>query len=124
MSQKPLIKHIQDVISKEVDRAHGASMQVLLGPDDRMPNFYARQFTIAPGGYIPTHRHDTIEHQQVVVEGEMVLSLDGKEETVRAGDCIYIPPRVAHSYRVVVGGLVRFLCFVPATAGYQTEWLD
>jgi quercetin dioxygenase-like cupin family protein len=124
MKQDPIIRRIEQVQAREVERSPGATIQVLLGPDDQMPGFYTRRFSIDPGGSIPAHRHDAIEHQQVVLEGQMVLTLDGREQTVGAGQCVYIPAGVAHAYRNRGSVPVRFLCMVPATADYQTEWLE
>jgi quercetin dioxygenase-like cupin family protein len=122
--EEPIVRPIDQVARAEVDRARGATIQVLLGPDDRMPNYYTRLFTLDPGGRIPEHRHDTIEHQQVVLEGEMAISLDGKLGLTRAGDCIYIPAGCAHWYENRGDVPVRFICIVPATADYGTEWLE
>jgi quercetin dioxygenase-like cupin family protein len=123
MKQQPIIRTMDQVAPSEVARARGATIQVLLGPGDELPRFYTRRFTIQPGGRIPLHRHDTIEHEQVVLEGEMRLVLDADERVVRAGDCIYIPAGVAHSYETVGSRPVRFLCMVPALE-YQTEFLE
>ena len=124
MAQKSIIRTIDSVISKEVERAHGATIQVLLGPDESMPHFYTRLFTLQPGGRIPKHRHDTIEHEQVLLSGEMVLTMDGKEHEVREGMAIYIPIGCAHAYENRSKAPVRFICIVPAIKDYRTEWLD
>jgi quercetin dioxygenase-like cupin family protein len=107
-----------------VKRARGARMAVLLGPEQGTPNFITRRFLLSPGAYIPRHRHPTIEHEQVMVRGEMVIDLDGELRTVRAGDAIYIPAGCAHSYANRGDAEVEFLCVVPITAGYATEWLE
>jgi quercetin dioxygenase-like cupin family protein len=112
------------VAAREVERARGARIRVLLGADDGVPRFYTRCFTIDPGGRIPLHRHDRIEHEQVVLEGEMTLTLDSEQRTTRPGDCIYIPAGVAHAYQNQGEIPVRFLCMVPATSDYATEWLE
>jgi quercetin dioxygenase-like cupin family protein len=121
---RPIIRPIDEVAAAEVQRSRGATIQVLLGPDDGMPNFHTRRFTLQGGGRIPEHRHDTIEHQQVVLEGELTISLDGEQRIVRAGDCIYIPAGCAHWYENRGQDPVRFLCIIPAAAGYGTEWLE
>ena len=121
---RPVIRTMSEVAAAPVERARGASIQVLLGPDEGAPGFVTRCFTLAPQGRIPCHRHDTIEHEQVVLEGEMVLGLDGDERTVRAGDCVLIPPGVAHWYENRGAVPVRFLCVVPRTSDYRTEWLE
>lgn len=120
----PLIRTISEVASAEVERARGASIQVLLGPEEGMPRFYTRLFTLQPGGAIPLHSHPAVEHQQVVLEGEMVLTLDGEEQRVGAGQCLYIPAKAAHAYRNEGQQPVRFLCVVPADEDYATAWLE
>lgn len=112
------------VAAEPVRRTRGARMAVLIGPAQRAPHFYTRRFTLAPGGEIPTHRHEAVEHQQVVLRGEMVLILDGEEQVVRAGDAVFIPAGTAHAYaNRSAHEEVEFLCIVPATAEYHTEWL-
>ena len=122
--QQPVVRSMTEAQEVAVDRARGATIQVLLGPDDGVPRFVTRRFTLAPGGRIPCHRHADIEHEQVVLEGEMVLSLDGEEHTVRQGDCIFIPAGVAHWYENRTPAPVRFLCMVPRTDTYETDWLE
>ncbi len=112
------------VAGEPVPRSRGARMAVLIGPQHGAGRFFTRRFTLAPGGAIPEHRHDTVEHQQVVVRGEMVLTLDGVERVVRAGDAVFIPAGTAHAYaNPSAQQEVEFLCIVPATADYQTQWL-
>ena len=123
-SSKAILRPMEAVIAREVERATGARIQVLLGADDGVPGFYTRRFTIDPGGRIPLHRHDRIEHEQVVLEGEMILTLDAEQKTARAGDCVYIPAGMAHAYENKGESPVRFLCVVPATRDYATEWLE
>ena len=121
---EPVVRSMDDPRPSTVEGARGTSIQVLLGPEDGTPNFVTRRFTIDPGGRIPCHRHPTIEHEQVVLEGEMVLALDDREHVVRAGDCVFIPAGVAHWYENRGAVPVRFLCMVPRTADYATEWLE
>jgi len=104
--------------------ARGATMAVLVGPQMASPRFMTRRFVLDAGGRIPEHRHDSIEHHQVVVRGEMVLALDGVERTVRAGDAVLIPAACAHWYENRSSGPCEFICVVPATRDYQTEWLE
>jgi len=125
MSNKPpVVRAMSGVTETAVERARGATIQVLIGPDDGAPRFFTRRFTIQPGGRIPKHRHEDIEHEQVVLEGEMVIGLDDDERTVRAGDTIFIPAGVSHWYENRSGDVMRFLCVVPRSDNYQTEWLE
>jgi STE24 endopeptidase len=124
MADKPIVKRIESVEAQEVARSRGASIRVLLGPGDGMPNFHTRLFTLLPGGRIPAHVHAEIEHEQVVLEGEMALTFDGERRVVRAGDAVYIPAGVAHSYENTGTAAVRFLCMIPATETYSTEFIE
>lgn len=107
-----------------VNRARGARMAVLVGPQLADPRFITRRFTLDPGGRIPEHLHDAIEHEQVVVSGEMAIGLGGVTHVVRAGDAVLIPAGCPHWYENRGSVPVEFLCVVPATADYRTEWLE
>ena len=120
----PVVRSMDSVESQTVDRSRGAAIQVLIGPTDGAPNFITRRFTLAPGGRIPSHRHDSIEHEQVMLSGSMVLGLDQREVEVSGGDVVFIPPRVAHWYENRSAEPAVFLCMVPMTTDYQTEWLE
>jgi quercetin dioxygenase-like cupin family protein len=99
-------------------------MKVLLGLESGVPNFITRHFSVEAGGRIPCHRHDSIEHEQVVLEGSMVIGLDGREVEVVPGDSVFIPAGVDHWYENRGADTVRFVCVVPRTDDYQTEWLE
>ena len=120
----PVVRGTATVTPQPVERTRGAAIQILIGPADGAPNFITRRFTIAPGGRIPRHRHDAIEHVQVVLSGSMVIALDQREIEVNDGDCIFIPAGVSHWYENRSDEPVAFLCMVPRTAEYQTEWLE
>jgi quercetin dioxygenase-like cupin family protein len=107
-----------------VKRARGARMAVLIGPEQGAPNFITRRFILAAGARIPTHRHLTIEHEQVMIRGEMVLGMGEEVRTVRAGDAIYLPAGCAHWYENRTAVEAEFLCVVPNTKEYATEWLE
>ncbi len=112
------------VAAPPVKRARGARMGVLIGPEQGAPNFVTRRFVLAPGARIPAHRHPTIEHEQVMVRGEMVLGMGGEVRTVRAGDAMFLPAGCAHWYENRTAAEVEFLCIIPNTPGYGTEWLE
>lgn len=120
----PVIRALDSVEEVTVPRCRGARLRVLLGPEIGVPNFITRQFTLEPGGRIPRHRHDDIEHEQFVLDGSMVIGLDAREVEVRPGDSVFIPAGVSHWYENRENAPVRFLCVVPNTDDYQTEWLE
>ena len=120
----PVVRALDSVDSVPVPRCRGASLRVLLGPESGVPNFITRQFTLEPGGRIPCHRHDHIEHEQVILEGRMVMGLNAREVEVGPGDSVFIPAGADHWYENRGTTAVRFLCVVPQTDDYQTEWLE
>jgi quercetin dioxygenase-like cupin family protein len=120
----PVVRSSAAVKAGTVERSRGAEIQILVGPADGAPNFITRRFTLAPGGRIPTHRHDTIEHEQFMLSGSMVLGLGQREVEVSPGDAVFIPPGVAHWYENRSDAPAVFLCIVPHTTEYQTEWLE
>ena len=120
----PVVRNIAAVESHVVERTRGAVIQILIGPGDGAPNFITRRFTLAPGGRIPSHRHDSIEHEQFILAGTMVVGLDNREVDVTEGDSVFIPAGVAHWYENRTDEPVAFLCMVPQSNDYQTEWLE
>lgn len=121
---KPHILRREQALLQAVPQGHGAAMAVLLGPEAGVPHFITRRFVLQPGGRIPAHRHSQVEHEQVVIRGEMVIGLDGKEHLVRAGGAIFIPAGCAHWYENRGTEPVEFICVVPKTEDYATEWLE
>jgi quercetin dioxygenase-like cupin family protein len=121
---KGVIRPANEIAMPRVQRARGARMGVLIGPDQGAPNFVTRRFLLAPRARIPAHRHPTIEHEQIMVRGEMVLGIGGEEHIVRAGDAMYLPISCAHWYENRTDSEVEFLCIIPRTTGYATEWLE
>ena len=120
---KAVVRKTEEVPASPVGKGNGATIRVLLGSEQGMPHFELRVFAIEPSGRIPSHRHDVLEHGQLVLEGKMILTLDGEERTVSAGDAVFIPAGVSHSYENRGKTPVRFLCAIPR-AEYKTEWLE
>lgn len=121
---KPTVIAPQAAPAPPVKRARGARMAVLIGPEQGAPNFITRRFLLAPGGRIPAHRHPIIEHEQVMVRGEMVLGVNDEVRVVCAGDAMYLPAGCAHWYENRTTEEVEFLCVIPNTKDYITEWLE
>ncbi len=119
-----MVRSADQVAKKPVQKGTNSFVQVLIGPDEGAPNFILRKFTILPGGRIPAHRHPTIEHEQFVLKGSMRLGLGEREVEVGAGEAVLIPAGVAHWYYNEGDEPVEFICVIPKTKEYETEWLE
>ena len=48
------------------------------------------------GGGIPEHEHETVE-SYTILKGTGVMEVDGEEQAVKEGDCIFIPSNLKHA---------------------------
>ncbi len=55
------------------------------------------EWTVQPGGSVPTHLHKESDEPFEVLEGELTLIVAGKTVVIRAGETITIPHMVPHS---------------------------
>ncbi|MFQ5525461.1 MAG: cupin domain-containing protein [Thermoanaerobaculia bacterium] len=108
---KPIIKHAGEVEERSIAAGTAAKTRVLLGPDDGMPNFAMRKFSMGEGGGMPLHTN-TVEHEQYVLTGRARIRIDDADHEVGPEDVLYIPAGVPHSYTVLEGPF-EFLCMVP-----------
>jgi quercetin dioxygenase-like cupin family protein len=123
-NSKAIVRPLDTVETTPIDGTRGARMAVLIGPEQGAPHFVMRRFIVEPGGLIPEHDHEDIEHEQVVVRGELVLTLDGETRSVRAGDTVYMPPGSSHRYENRSDAEAEFICVIPLTDGHDTRWLE
>ena len=94
----------------EVAAGQGTSMQVLISAEEA-PNFAFRKFVMEPHGGMPKHTN-LIEHEQYVLKGSGIIEIAGEAFEVSAGDSVYIPGNVPHSYKAGKDGF-EFICVVP-----------
>lgn len=67
------------------------SRQVVVGT-----NIMVARVLLKKGSVVPLHQH---YHEQVayIESGALQFTLEGKQVTIRAGECLCIPPNVPHS---------------------------
>jgi len=66
------------------------------------------------GGGMPLHTN-SVEHEQYVLSGRGRVNIGDQVREVEAGDVLYIPAGIPHSYEVLEGPF-EFLCIVPNRA--------
>ncbi len=83
---------------KSHDRGGGARTTPLVSPAIGAQGFINGITEFAPGAAIPFHSHNC-EESVVLLEGEAVLDIDGRELPVRPFETTWIPPNVSHRFR-------------------------
>lgn len=96
--------------SLEVSAGQGTTMQVLISAEEA-PNFAFRKFVMEPNGGMPKHTN-LVEHEQYVLQGSGTIMIGDEMFQVSAGDAVYIPANVSHSYKAGKDGM-EFICVVP-----------
>lgn len=98
--------------TEHVTAGSGTKRQVLIGPEVG-PNFAMRRFIMEPGGGMPLHTN-RVEHEQYVLRGSAEVRIGDDVHHVKAGDVVYIPGGVPHSYAADQGEEpFEFICVVP-----------
>jgi quercetin dioxygenase-like cupin family protein len=105
------VKHAVDVEAKEVANAKDTKIQVLISSQEG-PNFALRKFSMQKGGGMPRHTN-TVEHEQYVLRGEAAITIGDETHHVNAGDVVFIPEGVVHSYQNTGNEPFEFLCIIP-----------
>ena len=108
---RPIVKRAAEVEERSIAAGTAAATRVLLGPDDGMPHFAMRRFTMDAGGGMPLHTN-TVEHEQYVLKGRARIRIGDTTHEVGPEAVVFIPAGVPHSYEVLEGPF-EFLCMVP-----------
>jgi len=121
-SEKTAVVKIADEVErKNVAAGTATEVQVLVGPGDGAPNFALRRFIMGAGGGMPRHTN-LVEHEQYVLCGRARITVGDQVHEVAAGNTLYIPAGMPHSYAVLEAPF-EFLCVVP-NAPDRIEILD
>ncbi len=104
--------HIMDPVSIESDEAKGVSMKLLVGREDKAPNFAMRHFSVSLDGHTPKHKHPW-EHEVFVLSGIGEVECDGEVEPIAGGNGLLIPSNQLHQFRNIGNSPLELLCIVP-----------
>jgi len=105
------VKHSRDVEAKNVAAGKGTTIQVLISSQEG-PNFALRKFSMQKGGGMPRHTN-TLEHEQYVLHGAATITIGEETHHVKAGDVVFIPEGIVHSYENTGDEPFEFLCIIP-----------
>ena len=109
-----MIGNIDELREKliETKEAKGASIKVLVGPEEGWKNHVMRELSVKAGGFTPKHAHPW-PHINYILAGEGSLMIDGVETLVKAGSFAYVPANKLHQFKNQGDELFRFICIVP-----------
>jgi len=97
----------------DMEGAKGVHKQIPISKENGTPTFSFRVFTIDPEGHTPLHNHP-FEHLNYVIEGNGVVTAEGKEHKLKKGDFVMILPDEVHQYRnTSTSGPLVIICAVP-----------
>jgi quercetin dioxygenase-like cupin family protein len=83
--------------------------------EDTGGTFFLFEDVMSQGKTTPLHRHPEADELTFVLEGEIMVNVDGKESRLTAGAMSYVPRGVAHAF-LVVSETARLLTLqTPAT---------
>ncbi|MGB9720478.1 MAG: cupin domain-containing protein [bacterium] len=89
------------------------TLQWLITKNDGAPHYAMRVFTINPGGEIPVHSHNNMEHEIFILEGEAILNNGVSEILVKKGDALLVQPDDKHGFINNASTPFRFICVIP-----------
>jgi quercetin dioxygenase-like cupin family protein len=119
-----VVKARGEVPAQPVDKAVKTEIEWLIDRRDGAANFEMRKFSIKPGGRIPKHYHQDIEHEQYVLSGHYTVGIGDKTYDVKAGDSLYIPSGSVHWYDNAGNEDAEFLCIIPRKENYGAVYLE
>jgi len=106
-----VVKHVEEISFSPVTAGSGTTMQVLISSEEAQ-NIALRRFIMEPGGRMPLHTND-VEHVQYVLGGRAQVTVGSEVLEVAAGNAVFIPAGVPHSYKSLGNKPFEFLCAVP-----------
>ncbi len=97
--------------------------RLLVGDAEAEGRFALLELEGRPGVRVPAHIHRDADELFYLLEGRLVVLVDGDEFEAGPGDLVLVPRGVAHGHRNLGGGRVRWLTlFAPGGAeGYFRE---
>jgi len=110
-----LIKDVNKVI-KEVptlEGTKGCTLQWLITKDDGAKHYAMRLFTLAPGGIIPLHSHNDMEHEMFILEGGGILKTEEKEIKIKTNDVLFVQIGDKHGFINNSVKPLKFICVIP-----------
>lgn len=95
----------------------GMTARFALTKDEGCPRYAMRLMEFEPGGHTSMHAHPE-EHEFYFLESEpAIVSCDGNETRLNAGDFVYVAPDEPHQIKNLGTTTMRMICTIPILPG-------
>src|SRR6266851_3061056 len=88
----------------------GGGLHIWKATSDDTGAFLLFEDRMDHGKVTPLHLHPDSDETMIVLEGEILMHLDGEQHTVRAGGIASAPRGIPHAFKVTGAGGARLLC--------------
>ena len=72
---------------------------------------FLNEVYVAPGERVERHQHEDMEEVFYFLEGEGSMQQLEESQSVKPGDCVVVPMRIAHVVENTGSVEMRFVCF-------------
>ena len=110
-----MIKHSGEVLEERssLKGTKGCTLRWLIAEKDGAEHYAMRLFELQPGGLIPVHNHEDIEHEIFIVEGTAILDDSKDKIIVEKSDVLFVQPGDKHSFINNSAKPFKFICVIP-----------
>ena len=95
------------------DRYPGVKRTVLTGSETGASMLSVGDIVMEPDSSIPYHVHPNTEESMYLVEGDLIMKLDGCEFNITSGDCVLATKGTGHGIDNVSGKSARIITVFP-----------
>jgi uncharacterized cupin superfamily protein len=90
---------------------HGGRYRIIATGDSTRGTYFGLEIVEGPGGGTPLHCHSREDEFFYVLEGQLSVFADGKTVRLSAGQSIFAPRGIPHSFKNCTTSPVKFLVF-------------
>jgi quercetin dioxygenase-like cupin family protein len=87
----------------------GDLMTFLITGEETGGAFFMAEIRVAPGGGTPPHIHHRDDESFHLLEGTLTIQVGGNTITASAGDFVFLPREIAHSFKNTSDGYAKAL---------------
>jgi quercetin dioxygenase-like cupin family protein len=85
----------------------GELMTFLITGEETDGAFFMAEISVSPGGGTPSHIHSREDESFHLLEGMLTIQVGGDTITASAGDFVYLPRGIAHSFKNTGDGCAK-----------------